>query len=151
LPAVNINTRAILVGLNPLPGELKMKFGIAMLTASLLMAPSFAFAQDADAGQRVFNQCRACHTVDQGGRNGVGPNLYGVFDRAAGSVDGFRYSAALRTKAGEGLKWDEATLRAYIANPKAVIPGGSMAFAGLRNEQQLNDLIAYLRRATGAN
>jgi cytochrome c len=80
----------------------------------------------------------------------VGPNLYGVFDRAAGSVDGFRYSAALRAKAGEGLKWDEATLRAYIANPKAVIPGGSMAFAGLRNEQQLNDLIAYLRRATGA-
>jgi cytochrome c len=114
------------------------------------MAPSFASAQDADAGQRVYNQCRACHTVDQGGRNGVGPNLYGVFDRAAGSVDGFRYSAALRAKAGEGLKWDEATMRAYLANPKAVIPGGSMAFAGLRNEQQLNDLIAYLRRATGA-
>ena len=127
-----------------------MKFRIVMLTTSLLMAPSFASAQDADAGQRVYNQCRACHTVDQGGRNGVGPNLYGVFDRAAGSVDGFRYSAALRTKAGEGLKWDEATLRAYLANPKAVIPGGSMAFAGLRNEQQLNDLIAYLRRATGA-
>jgi cytochrome c len=128
-----------------------MKFRIAMLAAPLLMAPSFASAQDADAGQRVFNQCRACHTVDQGGRNGVGPNLYGVFDRRAGAVEGFRYSAPMRAKAEEGLTWNEANLRAYIINPKAVVPAGSMAFAGLRNEQQLNDLIAYLRRATGAN
>ena len=128
-----------------------MKFRIAMLAAPLLMAPSFASAQDADAGQRVFNQCRACHTVDQGGRNGVGPNLYGVFDRRAGAVEGFRYSATMRAKAEEGLTWNEANLRAYIINPKAVVPAGSMAFAGLRNEQQLNDLIAYLRRATGAN
>jgi len=128
-----------------------MKFRIAMLAAPLLMAPSFASAQDADAGQRVFNQCRACHTVEQGGRNGVGPNLYGVFDRRAGAVEGFRYSAPMRAKAEEGLTWNEANLRAYIINPKAVVPAGSMAFAGLRNEQQLNDLIAYLRRATGAN
>ncbi|MCA3279403.1 MAG: cytochrome c family protein [Roseomonas sp.] len=128
-----------------------MKFRIAMLAAPLLLAPSFASAQDAEAGQRVFNQCRACHTVDQGGRNGVGPNLYGVFDRRAGAVEGFRYSAPMRAKAEEGLTWNEANLRAYITNPKAVVPAGSMAFAGLRNEQQLNDLIAYLRRATGAN
>ena len=127
-----------------------MKPRIALLAASLLFAPAIASAQDAEAGQRVFNQCRACHTVDQGGRNGVGPNLHGVFDRAAGSVEGFRYSSALRGKVAEGLKWDEATMRAYITNPKAVIPAGSMAFAGLRNEQQLNDLIAYLRQATGA-
>jgi cytochrome c len=131
-------------------GREKMKLRLFMLASSFVVVSTTASAQDADAGQRVYNQCRACHTVDQGGRNGVGPNLYGVFDRAAGSVEGFRYSAALRTKAGEGLKWDEATMRAYLANPKAVIPGGSMAFAGLRNEQQLNDLIAYLRRATGA-
>ena len=128
-----------------------MKFRHAMLAMALLMAPSLSFAQDAEAGQRVFNQCRACHTVDQGGRNGVGPNLYGVFDRRAGAVEGFRYSAPMRAKAEEGLTWNEANLRAYIANPKAVVPAGSMAFAGLRNEQQLNDLIAYLRRATGAN
>jgi cytochrome c len=128
-----------------------MKFRNAMLAIPLLMAPSLASAQDAEAGQRVFNQCRACHTVDQGGRNGVGPNLYGVFDRRAGAVEGFRYSAPMRAKAEEGLTWNEANLRAYIINPKAVVPAGSMAFAGLRNEQQLNDLIAYLRRATGAN
>ncbi|MBR0644043.1 c-type cytochrome [Plastoroseomonas hellenica] len=109
-----------------------------------------AAAQDADAGQRVFNQCRACHTVEQGGRNGVGPNLYGVFGRRAASVEGFRYSAAMRAKGEEGLVWQEATLRPYLEAPRTVVPGGSMTFAGLRNEQQMSDLIAYLRRATGA-
>jgi cytochrome c len=131
-------------------GRKTMTLRLLLLAASFVFGAPSAFAQDADAGQRVFNQCRACHTVDQGGRNGVGPNLYGVFDRRAGAVEGFRYSAALRAKAEGGLIWDEATIRAYLANPKAVIPAGSMAFAGLRNEQQMNDLIAYLRRATGA-
>jgi cytochrome c len=60
-------------------------------------------------------------------------------------LDGFRYSASMRQKAEGGLVWSEDTLRAYIRNPKEVVPGGSMAFAGLRNEQQLNDLLAYLR------
>ncbi|WP_431302990.1 c-type cytochrome [Sediminicoccus sp. BL-A-41-H5] len=122
-----------------------------MAAAALTLAPmSGAMAQDADAGQRVFNQCRACHTINQGGRNGVGPNLYGVWDRAAGAVEGFRYSAPMRTKAGEGLAWNEANLRAYLTDPKAVVPGGSMSFAGIRNEQQLNDLLAYLQRASTA-
>ncbi|WPB86530.1 c-type cytochrome [Sediminicoccus rosea] len=122
-----------------------------MAAAALALAPmSGAMAQDADAGQRVFNQCRACHTINQGGRNGVGPNLYGVWGRAAGAVEGFRYSAPMRTKAGEGLSWNEANLRAYLTDPKAVVPGGSMSFAGIRNEQQLNDLLAYLQRASTA-
>jgi cytochrome c len=121
-----------------------------MMMAALMLAPGVAAAQDAAAGQRVFNQCRACHTVDQGGRNGVGPNLYGIFGRKAASIEGFRYSAAMKAKAEEGLAWDEATLRAYIANPKAVVPAGSMSYVGLRNEQQMNDLIAYLKQATGA-
>ncbi|MCB4823726.1 c-type cytochrome [Roseicella aerolata] len=128
-----------------------MAFRTALLAATLALgAPGLALAQDAAAGQRVFNQCRACHTVDAGGRNGVGPNLHGVFDRKAGSVEGFRYSASMREKAEGGLTWTEENLRAYIANPKAVVPAGSMSYAGLRNEQQMNDLIAYLRQATGA-
>lgn len=121
------------------------------VTLALLGAPVAAAAQDAAAGQRVFNQCRACHTVEQGGRNGVGPNLWHMFGRRAGSVDGFRYSAAMRQRGEGGLAWDEATLRAYLAEPRAVVPGGSMSYAGLRNEQQMNDLIAYLRQATGAD
>ena len=116
------------------------------LLAALILAPVLpAAAQDAAAGQRVFNQCRACHSIEQGGRNGVGPNLHAVVGRKAGSIENFRYSASLREKAEGGLAWDEDTLRAYIANPKAVIPAGSMSYPGLRNEQQLNDLIAYLK------
>ena len=127
-----------------------MSVRVAFVGALLLALPSVASAQDAAAGQRVFNQCRACHTVEQGGRNGVGPNLHGIFGRRAGSIEGFRYSAPMRAKASEGLTWDEATLRAYITDPKAVVPAGTMSFPGLRNEQQLNDLIAYLRQAGGA-
>jgi len=122
-----------------------------MAAAALAFAPlGSAIAQDADAGARVFNQCRACHNINQGGRNGVGPNLYGVWGRAAGAVEGFRYSAPMRAKATEGLAWTPDNMRAYLAEPKAVVPGGSMAFNGVRNEQQLNDLLAYLERASTA-
>lgn len=128
-----------------------MPFRTTLLAAALAAAlPAGASAQDAAAGQRVFNQCRACHTVEAGGRNGVGPNLHGLFGRKAGSIEGFRYSAAMREKAAGGLTWEEATLRAYIANPKEVVPAGSMSYAGLKNEQQMTDLLAYLRQAAGA-
>ena len=120
-----------------------------MLTALGAMAtaiPGLALAQsgDAAAGQRVFNQCRACHTADQGGRNGVGPNLFGIVGRRAASIEGFRYSANMRELGTSGLVWTEERLRAYVANPKAVAPRGSMSFPGLRNETQINDLMAYL-------
>jgi cytochrome c len=114
--------------------------------AILFLSAGIAAAQEAGgdpaAGQRVFNtQCRACHTI---GRNMVGPNLQGVLGRRAGSIEGFRYSGPMREKAEGGLAWSDDNLRAYIRNPKAVVPGGSMSFPGLRNEQQLNDLVAYL-------
>ncbi len=119
---------------------------LTMLVAAAASLPGLAAADsgDAAAGQRVFNQCRACHTADQGGRNGVGPNLWGIVGRKAGSIDGFRYSANMRDLAGGGLVWTEDRLRAYVANPKAVVPQGSMSFPGLRNETQINDLMAYL-------
>lgn len=117
---------------------------VTMVVAAAAAMPSVASAQDAAAGQRVFNQCRACHTPDQGGRNGVGPNLWAIVGRPAASIEGFRYSANMRELAAGGLTWTEDRLRPYITNPKAVVPQGSMSYAGLRNEQQLNDLIAYL-------
>jgi cytochrome c len=124
------------------------------LAAALGAGAAPALAQDAPAnpaaGQRVFNQCRACHTLDQGGRNGVGPNLHGMFGRPAGAVQGFRYSADMQAKAAGGLAWNDETLRAYVTNPKTVVPAGSMAFAGIRNQRHVTDLIAYLREATGA-
>ncbi len=108
-----------------------------------------ARAQDAAAGQRVFNQCSACHTINQGGANRVGPNLHGVIGRKAASVEGFRYSGPMRQKGEEGLVWTEETLHPYLRNPREVVPGTIMAYPGLRNEQQLNDLIAYLKQQSG--
>jgi cytochrome c len=114
--------------------------------AAMAAMPRMAQAQagDAAAGQRVFNQCRACHTANAGGRNGVGPNLFGVVGRPAASIEGFRYSANMRELATGGLTWTDDRLRAYIANPKAVVPRGSMSFPGIRNATQINDLMAYL-------
>ena len=123
-----------------------------VLPAFAVLALGFASpaqAQNADAGRAVFNQCRACHTVEQGGRNGVGPNLHGVVGRKAASVEGFRYSAPMRQKGEEGWVWSEENLQPYLRNPREVVPGTSMAFPGLRNEQQLNDLVAYLRQQSG--
>ena len=124
----------------------------AILTAALLaISPVSAMAQDypagnAENGQRVFNQCRACHNVNEGGRNGVGPNLRGVVGRPAASIEIFRYSAPMRERAQGGLVWTEENLRAYLTDPKAVVPGGSMAFPGFRaNRQNTSDVIAYLR------
>ena len=118
----------------------------SVFAAAFLLAPALAQAQegDAEAGRRVFNQCRACHTVDQGGRNGVGPNLFGIVGRRAGSIEGFRYSANMQELAGTGHVWTPDNLRAYIRDPKAVLPRGTMAFNGVRNDTQMNDVLAYL-------
>jgi len=128
---------------------MRLHVAMPLLLFALLALPPPAAGADAEAGRRVFNQCRACHSIEAGGRNGVGPNLHGVLDRKAGSVEGFRYSAALRRKAEEGLVWTEDQLRAYLADPKGTVPGGSMTYVGLRNEAMLGDLLAYLREAGG--
>lgn len=119
---------------------------VASVGTALLWFSAPASAQDAAAGQRVFNQCRACHTIDKGGRNGVGPNLHGIVGRAAGQREGFRYSPNMRELAEGGLVWTEENLDKYLTNPKSLVPRGSMAFAGIRNEQQRKDLIAYLKQ-----
>jgi cytochrome c len=124
---------------------------LAIATA-VAVVPFAANAQEGDpaAGQRIFNQCRACHTIDAGGRNGVGPNLHGVIGRPAGSIQNFRYSANMQTLASNGHVWTEENLRAYITNPKAVAPQGSMAFPGIRNQDQVTNVIAYLRQQQGS-
>lgn len=125
---------------------------LLVLGTVLAVAPiAAAQAQSGDpaAGQRVFNQCSACHTINQGGPNRVGPNLHGVIGRKAGSIEGFRYSANLKELGEKGLVWNEETLRPYLTNPKSVAPQGIMAYPGLRNEQQLNDVIAYVKQASG--
>jgi cytochrome c len=109
------------------------------------LASSAALAQgDPEEGAKVYNKCKACHVVDEA-KNRVGPHLLGIIGRPAGSVEDYRYSAALKES---GIVWDEASLDAYLASPKEVVPGTKMAFAGLRQEEERADVIAYLKEAT---
>lgn len=113
----------------------------AIAAATVASAP--VRAQDAAAGAKVFNQCRACHQVGETAKNLIGPKLNGLFGRKAGSVEGFNYSQANKDS---GITWDEATFTTYIKDPKARVPGTKMVFAGLKSDQQIADLIAYLKQ-----
>ncbi|MEE1657340.1 cytochrome c family protein [Microvirga sp. CF3062] len=115
-----------------------------VLSAALLLVGfGQAQAQDAAAGEKVFTQCRACHQVGETAKNAVGPVLNGIFGRPAGSVEGYTYSPANKNS---GITWDEAVFREYIQNPRAKIPGTKMVYAGLKDEQRINDLVAYLKQ-----
>jgi cytochrome c len=100
-------------------------------------------AQDAAAGEKVFGICKVCHQIGEGAKNAVGPVLNGVIGRKAGSVAGYSYSDANKNS---GITWDEATFREYIKDPKAKVPGTKMIYAGLKDEQKTNDLVAFLKQ-----
>lgn len=100
---------------------------------------------DAGRGQRAVASCAACHTFTQGGRNGVGPNLWATVDASKGHIDGFGYSAALRERKAKGEKWDVASLDAFLRNPRGYMPGTSMTFAGVSRPDQRADIIAYMQ------
>jgi len=119
------------------------RLAIVLLAAAI---PSSALAEgDAAAGQKLFNRCKVCHAADKE-QNKVGPHLVGIIGRPAGAIADFpRYSAAMKAKAAEGLVWDEATLAAYLADPRGYIPGNSMAFAGLKKPGEIENVIAYLK------
>ena len=110
-----------------------------MLVSPILAAP--AQAGDAAAGQTVFRtQCAVCHSTTAG-KNAVGPSLFGLVGRKTGTVPGFPYSVANETA---NLVWNEATLDKYLAAPKAIVPGTTMTYAGLKDPTKRADLIAYL-------
>lgn len=102
-----------------------------------------AMAQDAEAGEKSFAKCRACHQIGETAKNSVGPNLNGLIGRHSGAVEGYNYSEANKTS---GLTWDEATFKEYIKNPRAKIPGTKMVFAGITNETEIDNLVAYLKQ-----
>ncbi len=112
----------------------------AIITTGLLAGAAVAEGDPA-AGERVFRQCQACHVIDAE-QNRVGPHLVGIFGRPAGAVAGFNYSPAM---ANSGIVWDEETIAAYLADPRGYISGNRMAFAGLRNPEQIADVIAYMK------
>ncbi len=123
-----------------------LKFAAIILTTGTLFT-GVAAAQDvmgdASSGESIFNKkCKVCHTTDKGGKAKVGPNLYGVHNMKAGQVDGYKYSKGL---IAADLTWDDATLAAYLTKPRDVVKRGKMIFAGLRKEQERQDMIAYLK------
>jgi len=100
-------------------------------------------AQDAATGEKVFGVCKACHQIGETAKNNVGPQLNGIIGRKSGTVESYNYSKANKES---GITWDEATFREYIKDPKAKIPGTKMIYAGLKDEQKTNDLIAFLKQ-----
>jgi cytochrome c len=119
-----------------------MRILVLAIAAGFLSSVS-ASAQDAAAGEKVFARCKACHQVGEKAKNAVGPVLNGLFGRKSGTIEGFNYSPANKDS---GIIWDEATFREYIEDPKAKIPGTKMIFPGLKNPQQIDDIIAYLKQ-----
>ena len=116
---------------------------VLMAVAAAVSGPALADG-DAAKGKKVFNKCKACHVADEA-KNKVGPSLHGVFGRKAGTVEGFKYSDAMKESGGE---WSEETLAEYGKKPKEFIPGNKMAFAGIRKDDQIEDLIAFLKEET---
>ncbi len=114
---------------------------LAVTAFCLSAAP--ALAQDVAAGEKSFNKCRACHQVGETAKNVVGPLLNGLFGRKSGTVEGYNYSEANKNS---GITWDEAVFAEYIRDPKAKIPGTKMVFAGIKNEQEVKDLTAFLKQ-----
>ncbi|MCI4645991.1 MAG: c-type cytochrome [Hyphomonadaceae bacterium] len=104
-----------------------------------------ALTPDADAGRRVFTKCMSCHVIAEG-QNRVGPSLYGIVGREAGTVEGFGYSDV---NANSGVVWTEPALFVYLENPQAFLPRTTMAFPGLPRPQERADLIAYIKRESG--
>lgn len=122
----------------------------AALGATLACVGSGALAADGDAarGERIFQYCFSCHSVDPNEQTQLeGPSLYRIVGRPTASLPGFNYSDAMKKRGRDGLKWDAPTLNAYIADPQAVVPGTRMSAAPLRDEQQRADLIAYLAKS----
>ncbi|MEX2009958.1 MAG: cytochrome c family protein [Dongiaceae bacterium] len=110
----------------------------------LALSAGPAWAGDAEAGKKVFNKCKACHDLEAG-KNKIGPSLNGLFGRTSGTVEGFKYSDAMK---GAAIVWSEDTLDAYLADPKGNIPGNKMVFAGLKKEDDRENVIEYLEEAT---
>jgi cytochrome c len=126
---------------NPMAGKISKTFLRSWVVASLIVLSfSAAYAQDADSGKKIFSQCKACHSID--GSNRAGPSLKGIVGSKAGAFPGFRFSSAMKNSS---IVWDAETLDAFIAKPKAAIPGNVMPYPGLTDAKKRADLVAYLQ------
>ncbi len=125
-----------------------IRIATAGLALALLAGPvGPARAQDAAAGEKAFAKCRVCHQVGPTAKNVVGPKLNGLFGRAAGTIEGFRYSDANKNS---GITWTPESFTTYIQDPRAAMPGTRMVFAGGTDPTEIADLIAYLQQFDAA-
>jgi cytochrome c len=114
---------------------------LIVAAAAVVVSVGAARAQDVAKGEIAFHKCLPCHAIGDDAQNKVGPQLNGVNGRHSGSVTDYDYSDANKNS---GIVWDEAKFKEYIKDPRSVIPGTKMTFAGIKNEQEINDLWAYV-------
>jgi len=112
---------------------------LALLASSAIAAQA---AGDAKAGLAVFKRCAVCHTVEKGGGDGLGPNLFGIAGKKAAARPGFAYSGPLQKS---GIVWNEPNLVKWVASPARMVPGTKMAFAGITSKKQQADVVAYVQ------
>jgi cytochrome c len=126
-------------------------FGAAIAVVSVIPVPQ-AVAEDAVdpaiAGRKLFNVCRACHTIDADAENGLGPNLFGVVGAKAASNPDFDYSPALKKS---GIVWTEENIEKWITSPKALVPGTKMAYVGMQKPEDRAAVLAYLKKMSPKN
>lgn len=125
-----------------------LKFLKVLLTSSAIIISinSVLFAQDLNAGKKVFNKCKACHAVGEGAKNKVGPHLNDLFGRTAGTLGKYKYSKGMKAAGSEGMVWNDDTLTKFVTKPKSLVKKTKMSFSGLKKEDQRVNLIAYLKQ-----
>ncbi|MBX3579547.1 MAG: cytochrome c family protein [Rhizobiaceae bacterium] len=117
-----------------------------MLSVALILAATSPALAEGDAaeGKAAFNRCRACHEATRE-QHKVGPHLVGVVGRTAGTVENYVYSEAMKSAGAGGLVWDEANIADYLRDPKGKVPGNKMAFAGIKDDAMIANIVAYLK------
>ena len=121
--------------------------GLVVASAVIAFSAGSALAQDLAAGESSFKKCLPCHSVGEDAKNKVGPVLNGLEGRKSGTIEGYNYTAANKNS---GITWDDAQFKDYIQDPRAKIKGTKMVFAGIKNENEIASLWAYLKQFDAA-